>query len=103
MDATEDQLITEEDSGHPLKALPEQEIHKAVFDCKPDKIPGPDGFQRNLFQSGTSSNPKGLIPAAQRPITYSFLNNDRRLSFVHNGWEMPYWNKNEGRSYTRTR
>lgn len=55
MDATEDQLITEEDSGHPLKALPEQEIHKAVFDCKPDKIPGPDGFQRNLFQSGTSS------------------------------------------------
>ncbi|KAH0439564.1 hypothetical protein IEQ34_023467 [Dendrobium chrysotoxum] len=46
MDATEDQLITEEDSGHPLKALPEQEIHKAVFDCKPDKIPGPDGFQR---------------------------------------------------------
>lgn len=55
MDATEDQLITEEDSGHPLKALPEQSIHKEVFDCQPDKIPGPDGFQRNLFQSGTSS------------------------------------------------
>lgn len=48
-------VITEEDSGHPLKALPELEIHKAVFDCKPEKIPGPDGFQRNLLKSGTSS------------------------------------------------
>lgn len=48
-------VITEEDSGHPLKALPEQEIHKAVFYCQPEWIPGPDGFQRNLLKSGTSS------------------------------------------------